>query len=248
MTPVLPDPLNASLAALWVYLDASPLTWLMLTLAAFIFGGLVSERFCHHPAANPVAISVVLLVSVLFATGTPYARYFEGAQFIHFALGPATVALGLPLYQQRHVLRRHALPLAAGLLVGSFAAAGSAVLIGWMLGASAETLLSLIPKSVTTPIAMGVSEHVGGLPSLTVVLVILTGILGAMLANPIHAALGIHHPVARGFSMGVTAHGIGTARAFQEREIMGAFAGLAIGLNGALTAMAVPWLVHHFHR
>lgn len=231
---------------LWVFLAASPLTWLTATLFAYLAGLQLNQHCRQHPLTNPVAIAVILLVSLLLLTGTPYGRYFEGAQFIHFALGPATVALAVPLYQQRERLRRYAWPLCAGLVAGSFAATASAVLIAWLLGATPETLLSLLPKSVTTPIAMGVSERVGGLPSLTVVLVITTGILGAMLARPLHQALRIHDPVSRGFAMGVTAHGIGTARAFQENQTMGAFAGLAIGLNGLLTALSVPWLVRLF--
>jgi len=136
------------------------------------------------------------------------------------------------------------LPLGVGLVVGSFTGIVSAVGLAWALGASSATLRSLAPKSVTTPIAMGISEQVAGIPSLTAVFVIITGIVGAMVGKELLDLLRIHNPGARGFAMGLSAHGIGTARALQMSEESGAFAGLAIGLNGALTAVLVPMLSH----
>src|SRR3546814_1122903 len=160
-----------------------------------------------NPLVNPVAVAVVLLVVLLFATGVDYATYFEGAQFVHFLLGPATVALAVPLYAKFAAVRRAALPMALALIAGSATAVVSAVGIAAVLGGSPETLLSLAPKSVTTPIAMGISERVGGLPSLTAVLVILTGIIGAMSGTPLFDALGIRDDRARGFARGVASHG-----------------------------------------
>lgn len=158
-------------------------------------------------------------------------------------LGPATVALAIPLYAQFDRLRRLALPIGLSLLAGSLAAAFSAVLIGKLFGASTLTLISLAPKSATTPIAMGIAERLGGLPSLTAVLVILTGILGAICAGPLFRLLGIADPAVRGFALGITSHGIGTARAFQDSEQAGAFAALAMGLNGLATALLLPLLL-----
>jgi putative effector of murein hydrolase len=132
--------------------------------------------------------------------------------------------------------------MAAALLAGSLTAIVSAVTIAWLLGADATTLRSLAPKSVTTPIAMAVAQQIGGLPSLTAVLVILTGIVGAMVVSPLFNALGVRDPRARGFAAGLAAHGIGTARAFQVSELAGTFAGTAMGLNGLLTAILVPLL------
>ncbi len=162
---------------------------------------------------------------------------------MHFLLGPATVALAIPLYAQLGRLKRMAGPLLVALLAGSLTAAFSAVLIGKLLGASDATLFSLAPKSVTTPIAMGIAERLGGLPSLTAVLVILTGILGAVGAQWLYALLKCNDPAIRGFALGVASHGIGTARAFQISEQTGAFAALAMGLNGLLTAALLPWLM-----
>jgi putative effector of murein hydrolase len=137
--------------------------------------------------------------------------------------------------------------MAMALLAGSVTAIVSAVVVAWALGASRETLASLAPKSVTTPIAMAVSERLGGLPSLTAALVILTGIVGAMTATPLLDVLGIRDWRARGFGIGVAAHGIGTARAFQVDQLAGTFAGIAMGLNGLVTALLAPLLLALLH-
>lgn len=235
--------MTGRLGEIWVYLSASPLLGLTVTLLAYQGAYWLYARAKMNPLANPVAISVAALVALLWFTDTPYPVYFEGAQFVHFLLGPATVALAVPLYANLDTLKRNALPLAGALLAGSLTAVVSAVGIGWLLGASRETLLSLAPKSVTTPIAMGIAEKLGGLPSLTAVLVVTTGILGAVLARGTLNLLRIDDHAVRGFAVGVAAHGIGTARAFQVSETMGAFAGLAMGLNGLVTAFLFPLLV-----
>lgn len=227
---------------IWVYLSASPLLGLTVTLLAYQGAYWLYSRLGMNPLANPVAISVALLVGLLWATDTPYPVYFEGAQFVHFLLGPATVALAVPLYAQLPALKKSLFPLLAALFAGSASATISAVGIAALLGASRETLVSLAPKSVTTPIAMGIAEKLGGLPSLTAVLVVCTGIVGAVLARGTLNLLRIEEHSVRGFAVGVAAHGIGTARAFQVSETMGAFAGLAMGLNGLVTAFLVPVL------
>jgi predicted murein hydrolase (TIGR00659 family) len=198
------------------------------------------RRSGFHPLANPVAIAVTGLGLLLWVTNTPYATYFEGAQFVHFLLGPATVALAVPLLEQLPRLKRLWLPLLGALVAGTLAATVSAIGIGWLLGASKATLASLAPKSVTTPVAMGIAEQIGGLPSLTAVLVVSTGILGAATARYLFDALRITDPAVRGFALGTAAHGIGTARAFQVSEEMGAFAGLAMGLSALFSAVALP--------
>lgn len=238
MTPKLTD--------IWVYLSASPLLFLTATLVAYQAAYWVYKRANFHPLLNPVALAVAALVALLKLTGTPYRTYFDGAQFVHFLLGPATVALAIPLYAQLDKLKAAWLPLLGALAVGSAVAIGSAVGIAWLLGADPATLVSLAPKSVTTPIAMGISEKLGGLPSLTAVLVVSTGILGAVMAKYVLDALRIKDHGVRGFAVGLAAHGIGTARAFQVSEEAGAFAGLAMGLNGLATALLFPfaaWLV-----
>lgn len=228
------------LADVWVYLSATPLLGLTVTLLMYQGAFHLYRRSGFHPLANPVAFSVVGLGLLLWVTGTPYATYFEGAQFVHFLLGPATVALAVPLLEQLPRLRRLWLPLLGALVAGTLAATISAIGMGWLLGASKATLASLAPKSVTTPVAMGIAEQIGGLPSLTAVLVVSTGILGAATARYLFDALRITDPAVRGFALGTAAHGIGTARAFQVSEEMGAFAGLAMGLSALFSALALP--------
>jgi predicted murein hydrolase (TIGR00659 family) len=232
------------IADIWVYLATTPLLGLTITLAAYIAGDWIYRRAGMQPLLNPVLLAVLALMALLLATGTPYRTYFEGAQFVHFLLGPATVALAVPLYFNLGKLKRMWLPLLGGLVAGSLTAAVSAVGIAWLFGGSKQTLLSLAPKSVTAPVAMGIAEKLGGLPSLTAILVISTGILGAVLGPVVLDLLRVRDQVTRGFALGVTSHGIGTARAFQESEQAGAFSGLAMGLNALVTALLLPLLAH----
>ena len=149
---------TGDLIRIWVFLSETPLLWLTVTLVAFAIGDAVSLRFHRNPLANPVVIAAGLLIVLLSVTGTAYQTYFEGAQFVHFLLGPATVALGLPLWRNRVAVRRNFLPMVAALLAGSLTAIASAVAIAWALGAPAEILASLAAKSVTAPIAMALTE------------------------------------------------------------------------------------------
>ena len=228
---------------IWVYLSASPLLGLTITLLAYQGAFWIYRRAGMNPLLNPVLIAVTVLVLLLTLTATSYEAYFAGAQFVHFLLGPATVALAVPLYTQLRRVRTMLLPVIAGLVAGSLTAALSAITIARLFGASLPTQLSLAPKSVTTPIAMGIAERIGGIPSLTAVLVILTGILGAVGAGYVFDAIKVRDPAIRSFAIGVAAHGIGTARAFQVCEQAGAFAALAMGLNGALTALLLPFVL-----
>lgn len=228
---------------LWVYLQQEPLFWLTATLAAYAVGHGLHRASGGAPLANSVVIAILLLVGLLTLTGTSYATYFDGAQFVHFLLGPATVLLAVPLYRNRQRVRRLLIPMAVALCAGSLTAILSAVVVAQLLGASHETLLSLAPKSATTPIAMGIAEEVGGLPSLTATLVIATGIIGAIVVAPLLAWLRVTDWAAWGFAAGVASHGLGAARAFQVNQIAGAFAGIGMGLNALLTAVLVPLLV-----
>jgi predicted murein hydrolase (TIGR00659 family) len=230
------------LGDLWQTLAASPLLWLTITLGAYQFALWLAKR-TNSALLRPVLIAILTVIGILTLSGTPYDDYFERVQFIHLLLGPATVALAVPLYGYVQRLRENAAPLLAALLVGSVTAALSALGIGAILGAEETTLLSLAPKSVTTPIAMGIAENIGGLPPLTAVLVVLTGILGAVIAPPLLRLLRITDPSAKGFAIGLASHGIGTAQAFQMEEETGAFSGLGMGLNGILTTLIVPILV-----
>ena len=228
---------------IWVYLSATPLLWLTVTLVAYVAADTLSAKLKRHPAANPVVFAAAAIIAILLVSDTSFETYFDGAQFVHFLLGPATVALAVPLYTNFSAVRSALLPMLVALFAGSLTAVGSAVAIAWSLGASGETLISIAPKSVTAPIAMGISEALGGLPTLTAVLVVLTGVIGAMTVTPLMNALRIRDYAARGFAVGLASHGIGTARAFQVNELAGTFAGIAMGLNAFLTAILVPLLV-----
>jgi predicted murein hydrolase (TIGR00659 family) len=235
-----------SLPAIWTYLAQEPLLWLTATLVAYAVGDALFRASGKRPYVNPVLIAVVLLAALLWAARIPYPTYFEGAKFVHFMLGPATVALAAPLYANLGKIKASAIPMIGALVAGSVTAIMSALGIAYAMGVRGEVLLSLAPKSVTAPVALGVSEAIGGSPTLTAVLVILTGIMGAVMATPLLNLLRIKNWQARGFAVGVASHGIGTARAFQVNETAGAFAGIGMGLNAVLTAIIAPWIVRLF--
>lgn len=228
---------------LWVYLSASPLLGLTITLVAYNLAYRLYVRANANPIVNPVASAIVALIVFLLLADIEYADYFRGAQFVHFLLGPATVALAVPLYHQLVKLRRLWLPLAISIVSGVTIAALCSIGIAAFLGAGPETLFSLAPKSATAPVAMGISERIGGLPSLTAVLVVTTGIVGAVTGTKLLSILNIRDDSVKGVAMGLTAHGIGTARAFQINAEMGAFSGLAMALSAFTTAVILPWLV-----
>jgi predicted murein hydrolase (TIGR00659 family) len=228
---------------IWVYLAASPLLWLTLTVLAYLAAYWLYRRSNFNPFVNPVLVAVAFISAVLLATRTPYPTYFEGAKFIHFLIGPATVALAIPLFGQMERLKTLWLPLTIALIVGSATAILSGLGIAWAMGASHDVALSLAPKSATMPIAMGVSEKIGGVPALAAVAVAITGISGAIMARGLLNALRVQDDAARGFTTGLVAHAIGTARALTRSETAGAFAALAMGLNGVATAILAPLLL-----
>jgi predicted murein hydrolase (TIGR00659 family) len=227
---------------LWVYLSATPLFGLTATLSVYVAAHALYLRLNHAPWANPVLWTVLALATLLTLSATPYPTYFSGAQFIHFLLGPAVVALGWPLWQRRAQLRQRGPALLAAALAGGSAAAASAVAIGWVLGLPAEVLRSLAPKSVTAPVAMGIAEQLGGIPALAAVLAVLTGLVGAISGKYLFDALGITRMDVRGFALGTASHGIGAARAMQVHPDAGAYAGLALGLQVVLAALLMPAL------
>jgi predicted murein hydrolase (TIGR00659 family) len=229
-------------SALW----QTPLPGVLLTISAFLAARAAQRRAQGHPLLNPVAGAIALIALALTLGGLRYETYFESAKFLHWLLGPATVALAVPLARELPRVRALALPLSVAIGCGCSTAAISAVLLAKVCGASSEVVLSLAPKSVTTPIAIAISEQIGGAPSLTAVLVILTGLVGAVCGRPVLDRLGVHDPAARGVATGVAAHGLGTAAIYRESPEAGAFSGLAIGLSGLFTAIAVPVLVRWF--
>jgi putative effector of murein hydrolase len=228
---------------IWVYLAGSPLLALTLTLGAYQLGVMAYERTHRHPLANPVAIAVVLVAVTITLIDMPYTRYFEGAQFVHFLLGSATVALAVPIYKGLDALRGRVLPLLTSLLCGGVTSIVSAVGIARLLGADDAIVGGLYAKSVTAPIAMGVAERIGASPTLTAVFAVSTGILGAVLARFVLDFVGSREWWQRGFALGVASHGIGVSRAFSVDVEAGTYASIAMGLHGVLGAVLIPALV-----
>jgi predicted murein hydrolase (TIGR00659 family) len=232
--------MSANPFSLWVYLSQTPLLWLTVTLLVYAVTDAVSLATNRHPLANPVLHAMWIIGLFLVLTGTTYTTYFGGAQFVHFLLGPATVALAVPLYENRKLVMASILPMLAALLVGCVTAIASVVLLAEAAGLPRTVVLSLAPKSVTAGVAMGVSESLGADPSLTAVAVVLTGIMGAIIVTPLMNRMGITDFRARGFAVGLASHGIGTAQAFQVDAVAGVFAGIGMSLNALLTSLVVP--------
>nr|WP_276553061.1 LrgB family protein [Bradyrhizobium elkanii] len=222
--------------------------WLTVTLLTYAVADAVSLKTRRHPLANPVLHSVWIIGVFLLLTGTTFTTYFAGAQFVHFLLGPATVALAVPLYENRRRVAAAILPMLVALAIGSLTAIVSVVLLAQAFGLPRDVILSLAPKSVTAGVAMGISESLHADPSLTAVSVILTGIMGAIIVTPLMNFTGITDFRARGFAAGIAAHGIGTARAFQVDEVAGVFAGIAMSLNALVTSLLVPLAVTYLLR
>ncbi|HSI56392.1 MAG TPA: LrgB family protein [Ideonella sp.] len=225
---------------LWVYLAATPLFGLTATVSVYVAAQIAYQRLGQPPWANPVLWSVLLIGLLLTLTGTPYPSYFSGAQFIHFLLGPAVVALAWPLWLRRAELRARAVPILCAALAGGAAASLGGVAIGWALGLPPEVLASMAPKSVTAPVAMGIAQQLGGIPALAAVFALLTGLTGAIGAKYWFDLLRVQAPEVRGFALGSTSHGIGAARAMQVHPDAGAYAGLALGAQVVLASLLMP--------
>jgi predicted murein hydrolase (TIGR00659 family) len=218
----------------------SSLAMLTLTLLAFAISVFIFKKCRMFPLFNPVLVSVILIIGVLKWANIDYQAYFSSVYIIHFLLGPATVALAVPLYRQLKYVKQSAWPLMLGLCCGSVVSVLSAVAITYGLGASTTTIMSIIPKSITTPIAMAVSSELGGIPSLTAVLVIITGIFGAIVGTGVFRLLKISDWSVQGVAMGTACHGIGTASILLRNEKAGALSGLAMGINGIVSAILIP--------
>jgi len=231
---------------LWIYLSATPLFGLTASLSVYVMAHTLYARLNQTPIANPVLWSVILIAGILHLTRTPYQTYFSGAQFIHFLLGPAVVALAWPLWERRVELKKRAPALIVGSIAGGLAAALSAVVLGYVLGLPDDVLRSLAPKSVTAPVAMGIAERIDGIPALAAVFAVITGMIGALSAKYLFDRLGIHSPAVRGFALGTASHGIGAARAMQVHPDAGAYAGLALGIQVIVASLLLPLIARLF--
>jgi predicted murein hydrolase (TIGR00659 family) len=227
---------------IWVYLQAEPLFWLTLTIGAFLIGDYFYKKSKLNPLVNPVAISILIVSGVLIGTDVSYERYFNGAKFIHFMLGPATVALAIPIYKQIHLIKKESGSIFISLVSGSLFAIFSTYFFAKLMNLDLEIIYSMMPRSVTAPIAMGISELIGGVPSLTAIITIITGIVGASFGTFALDVLRVKDMTARGFAFGLASHGIGTARAMSKNKTAGVFAALALGLSGIATSILIPLL------
>lgn len=229
--------------ALLEYISSTPLTWLLLTLASFKLGIIIYEKSNKQTLLQPIIVSYLLIMGIILLTGTTYEEYFKGVEIIHFFLGPATVALALPLYNNLKHIKSLFVPVAITLIVAGVFSILIAVGLLYILGAELPTILSMTTKSITAPIAIITSEQVGAIPSLAVGFVIITGIIGALLGTVLFKILKIKHDTSKGFALGLISHGIGTARAIEISEKAAAFSALAMGLGGILTAVFLPLII-----
>ena len=193
---------------------------------------------------NPILLAILVLIGFLKLTGISYETYEKGASIIDFWLKPAIVALGVPLYLQLKSIKKQLVPLLVSQLVGCMVGIVSVVLTAKWMGASNDVIISLAPKSVTTPIAMAVTESLGGIPSLTAAIVVLVGLFGAVCGFKILQVGRVKSPIAQSLSMGTASHAVGTSRAMEYGRIYGAYASLGLILNGLLTALFTPLLLH----
>lgn len=229
--------------ALTNYITSTPLLWLILTLGSFKLGIIIYEKFNKHTLLQPIIVAYTIIMSVLFISGVSYEEYFKGVEIIHFFLGPATVALAFPLYNNLKYIKSLFIPILITLIVAGVFSILIAVVLLWALDAQLATILSMTTKSITAPIAIITSEQIGAIPSLAVGFVIITGIIGALLGTSIFKLLKIKHDTSKGFALGLVSHGIGTARAIEISEKAAAFSALAMGLSGIFTAVFLPLII-----
>ncbi|MDO7900195.1 LrgB family protein [Pseudomonas citrulli] len=226
----------------WASVIHHPLFGIGITLGAYqlVLAAFEKTRWVF---LQPVLMSMVLLIGVLVGCGIGYAEYRKSTEILSILLGPATVALAVPLYLNLRRIRQLFWPIFTTLVIAGVVATGSAVLLGWVFGADHMILMTMAPKSVTSPIAMLVAEQIGGVAAMAAVFVLITGVLGAILGPSILNGLKVHSPEARGMALGLAAHAVGTSVALQESEESGAFAALAMSLMGVATAVLLPLVV-----
>lgn len=230
------------MTAIWTAIVGHPLFVLGLTLLAYQLALELYQR-SRWLLAQPVLVATLLLVGALWACGIGYPRYRQESSLLWLLLGPATVALAVPLQQNLPRIRQLFWPVTIALLVGGAVTVALTLGLAALFGADREMLMSLAPKSVTSPIAIALAEQMGGIPALTAVFVMITGVLGAVLGPLLLDRAGVTSPAARGLSLGLSAHAIGTAQALQEHPEAGGFAALAMSLAGAFSALALPLLL-----
>ncbi len=232
-----------NLYEIWVYLQTEPLFWLTITIGAYLIGDFLYKKSNINPLVNPVAISILIISGILIFFNIDYERYFNGAKFIHFLLGPATVALAIPIYNQIKLVKKEALSITITLIIGSLFAIFITYYLAKIFKLDDQLILSMLPRSVTAPISMGISELINGIPSITAIITITTGIVGASLATFVLDFIKVRDMTARGFAIGLSSHGIGTARAMSRNKTAGIFSALALALSGVVVSIIIPIII-----
>lgn len=212
---------------------------LALVIGVYIFATLLYKK-THLSFLHPLLTSIFVIIVILKTLDIPYESFQQGTHLINFLLGPSVVALGYVLYEQMKYLKGNVVSILTAVTVGAIIGIVSVIAIGNLMGADQALIATLQPKSVTTPIAMGIAEKNGGIPSLTAVIVVAVGIFGSIVGPAVMKVLGIESRIAKGLALGASSHGLGTATAIQLGAVEGAISGLAIGLMGILTAILVP--------
>lgn len=216
--------------------------WLLLSIVVYFIARFIAKK-AHHPLANPLLISLAIIIPFLLFFKVPYQTYYEGNQLIQHLLQPAVVALAYPLYEQLNEIRAKWKLILTTCVIGSLGAMLTSGLLAVLLGADSQLLASIMGKSVTTAIAMQVSSELGGEPAVAAILVLLAGLTGSLLAYPVYQLLKIKHPIAKGLTMGTVSHALGTATAFEHSQKDAAFSSLALVLCGVITSLLAPFVM-----
>lgn len=222
------------------FLQLSVFWGAFISLAAYELGLILKKKF-KLAIFNPLLISIICVIGVLAVLHVDYDSYYEGGKYISYLLTPATVCLAVPLYEQITLLKQNLKAVAAGIISGVLASLVSVFFLAKLFGLSHEEYVTLLPKSITTAIGMGISEELGGIVTITVAVIIITGVLGNMIGEAVFWIFGIHEPVAKGLALGTSAHAIGTSKAMEIGQIEGAMSSLAIAVAGLLTVLAASF-------
>ena len=223
----------------------SPVFGVIISLIAYEIGALIKQKL-KLSIFNPLLIAIIILIAFLLKFNIKYDDYNNGGQVISFFLAPATVALALPLYKKFSLFKENAMPILVGILCGTISGIISVIALGKLFNLSGELTKSLIPKSITTPIGMALAKQLGGLPSIAVVAIIITGILGSIIGPFLYKILKINDKVAMGIAMGCASHAVGTAKAMEIGETEGAMSSLTIAISGIITVLIAPILWNLF--
>lgn len=199
--------------------------------------GIMLKKKFKYAFLNPLLISIIFVIGVVMLCGVDYESYENSAQYLSYLLTPATVCLALPLYQQMTLLKKNLAAVACGILAGVLASLGSVLLLAFLFGLEHDVYVTLLPKSITTAIGMGVSEELGGLVTITVAVIIVTGVIGNVIGEAVCKLFRIYEPIAKGLALGTSSHAIGTAKALEMGEVEGAMSSLAIAVAGLLTVI-----------